>query len=90
METKKYSAIASANSSHLVGINECDYIRKKNSITANDIPAEVILSVGFNPILFAVCVPTINRSPPSMKKNFKDATRTTSSILPSTAYIIRG
>jgi hypothetical protein len=38
-------------------------------ITAKDIPAMVILTVAFNPIFFAVCIPTINCSPPSTKKN---------------------
>jgi hypothetical protein len=37
-------------------------------ITAKDIPAMVILTVAFNPIFFAVCIPTINCSPPSTKR----------------------
>jgi len=49
-------------------------------MVAKDIPAIVILTVSFNPIFFAVCIPTINCSPPS-KKNYKEATNTTSSIL---------
>jgi len=52
-------------------------------ITAKDIPAMVILTVAFNPIFFAVCIPTINCSPPSTKKNFKEVAKTTSSILVS-------
>jgi len=50
-------------------------------MVAKDIPAIVILTVSFNPIFFAVCIPTINCSPPSTKKNYKEATNTTSSIL---------
>jgi len=37
---------------------------EKNRITANETPSNVILSVGFSPIVFAVCAPTINCSPP--------------------------
>jgi hypothetical protein len=31
------------------------------------------------PMVFAVCAPTINCSPPSMKKNFNEAAKTTNS-----------
>ena len=55
-------------------------IKQEKSTIANEIPAMVILGVDLIPIFFAVCVPTINCSPPSTKKNFKDATKTTSSI----------
>ena len=40
-------------------------------ITAKDIPAMVILTVAFNPIFFAVCIPTINLLSTFNKKEFQ-------------------